>query len=220
MQPVELEGSRVNGNQVAGGNIAYGASVQYSAAGEVVATVTGANEDQLSCAGIAVDDNVENEDNKGFYEDGDLVPLVVGGPARVWLLGGQTVVFGDFLQLSTSLGDDSANLGVFIEETTGTTRTVATRARVFGTSAGSADYDQAITTAESGSKTVTFGAGLVATLGVAVDDYVVIDDDDAAEINRVTAVGSTTITLQNAMTATYDATPICYLLKQIEVELI
>ena len=217
MQPVELDGSRVNGNQVAGGNIAYGAAVQYSAAGEVKAAVTATT---LSMGGIAVDDNVENEDNKGFYEDGDLVPLVVGGPARVWLIGGEATVFADYLKLHTTLGAGTENLGVFMKEGTPKTRTAATRAKVIGTSAGSTDYDQAITTATSGSKTVTFGAGLVATLGVAVDDYVLIDDDDAAEMNRVTAVGSTTITLQNAMTATYDATPVCYLLKQIEVELI
>lgn len=206
------------GEHAAAGRIPFGAGLQYGAADkEVVGAVTATT---LSCVGIAEESAVEM-DTPGFYEDGDAVSIVTGGPCRIWLVGGEVINAGQYLRLSTTLGAGTENLGVFVPASTPDTRSAACHAKAIGGNVGSADYDQVITTATSGSKTVTFGsAAIVTNLGVAVDDYILLDDNDGAEINLVTAVGTTTITLQNAMVNTYDATPKAYLLKQVEVELI
>lgn len=216
MEDVRQEGSRIFGEHAAGGIIPFGAALQYGAAdGEVVAAVTATT---LSCIGIADMDAVE-KDNDGFYADGNPIPIITGGPCNVWLTGGEAAVTGNYLKLQTQFGAGTENLGVFMVD--GNSRTVLSQAKVIGKNVGSADYDQVITTAASGSKTVTFGsAAIITSLGCAVGDYILLEDDDGAEINRVSAIGTTTITLQNAMVNTYDATPKAYTLKQVLVELI
>lgn len=204
------------GEHAAAGRIPFGAAVQGTATSkEVVAAVTTTD---LSCVGI-VEESAQEMDTPGFYEDGDAVSVITSGPCRVWLIGGDVAKTGDFLQLQDTLGAGTENLGVFMLDSE-TARGIESHAKVIGGNVGSADYDQVITTATSGSKTVTFGsAAIVTNLGVAVGDYILLADS-GAEVNLVTAVGTTTITLQNAMVNTYSATPVAYLLKQVEVELL
>ena len=140
-------------------------------------------------------------------------------PAPVAIVVGVIVAFAMF---PGKLGAGTESLGVVIPETTPTTRTAYSVGRVLETDdAGDANYDQLVTSFVG--SVVTFdAAATIAYLDLVEGDYVVIDSDEAAEVNRVVdpLTSATTITMEKDLLASHATNITMYKLVQIEVELI
>ena len=216
---VKTPGSGIIKTGVAASEIPFGAFVTRSADGTIKAQVTNVPYNYL---GVAVDDQRQQMPYDGFYAAGKKVPYVATGTVNVWLLGGQTIDAGDFVRFPATLGAGTESLGVVVPETTATTRTAYSVGRVLETDdAGDADYDQSITSYTGA--VVTFdAAATIAKLDLVEGDYVVIDSDEKAEVNRVLdpLTSATTITMEKDLLSGHTTNPTIYKLVQIEVELI
>jgi len=209
------------GGFVAGGEIPYGALVARSAEGKVKATPTGTTD--LGYIGVALDDEVENRDNPGFYSADTPVPLKVSGPAKFWLIGGKTVQSGDYLKMADTLGAGTENLGVLGPETSKDVKTTKTVARVIGDETsgdvGSADYDQTLEAdATAGENEVELTTAKIASMELVAGDYVILDDNSAGEINRVEKIEDATVTLQNPLKNGYTTAAAATLYKLVQVK--
>lgn len=211
----------LEGSFISGGEVPYGALVARSAEGKVKGTPTGTTD--LGYIGIALDDEVENRDNPGFYSEETPIPLKTAGTAKFWLIGGKTVQSGDFLKMAAALGASTENLGVLGPEASKDTRTVKSIARVTGDETtgdmGSADYDQTLNSdTASGEKVTTLTEAKIASMELVPGDYVVIDDNNAAEINRVVSTSGDDVTLQNAMKNAYTTAAAATMYKLVQVK--
>ena len=216
---VKTPGSGIIKTGVAASEIPFGAFVTRSADGTIKAQVTNTPYNYL---GVAVDDQRQQMPYDGFYAAGKKVPYIATGTANVWLLGGQTIDAGDFVRFPTTLGAGTESLGVVIPEATATTRTAYSVGRVLETyDAGDADYDQPVTSF-AGSVVTFNAAATIAKLDLVEGDYVVIDSDEAAEVNRVVdpLTSAKTITMEKDLLASHAKNITMYKLVQIEVELI
>lgn len=216
---VKTPGSGIIKTGVAASEIPFGAFVTRAADGTIKAQVTNTPYNYL---GVAVDDQRQQMPYDGFYAAGKKVPYIATGTANVWLLGGQTIDAGDFVRFPEKLGAGTESLGVVIPESTPATRTAYSVGRVLETyDAGDADYDQTVTSFVG--SVVTFNAAAtIANLDLVEGDYVVIDSDEAAEVNRVVdpLTSDTTITMEKDLLASHAKNITMYKLVQIEVELI
>ena len=216
---VKTPGSGIIKTGVAASEIPFGAFVTRSADGTIKAQVTNTPYNYL---GVAVDDQRQQMPYDGFYAAGKKVPYIATGTANVWLLGGQTIGAGDFVRFPTALGAGTESLGVVIPESTPATRTAYSVGRVLETyDAGDADYVQEVDSFVG--SVVTFDtAAIIANLDLVEGDYVVIDSDEAAEVNRVVdpLTSDTTITMEKDLLASHATNITMYKLVQIEVELI
>lgn len=209
------------GGFVAGGEIPYGALVARSAEGKVKATPTG--DTDLGFIGVALDDEVENRDNPGFYSADTPTPLKVSGPAKFWLMGGKTVQSGDYLKMAATIGAGTEPIGALGPEDTKDVKTVKTVARVIGDEetgdVGSADYDQTLESdATGGEKEIELTEAKISSMDLVVGDYVVLDDNNAGEINRVAKIDGEFVTLQNAMANSYTTAAAATLYKLVQVK--
>ena len=216
---VKTPGSGIIKTGVAASEIPFGAFVTRSADGTIKAQVTNAPYNYL---GVAVDDQRQQMPYDGFYAAGKKVPYIATGTANVWLLGGQTIDAGDFVRFPTTLGAGTESLGVVIPETDPIIRTAYSVGRVLETyDAGDANYDQLVDSFVG--SVVTFNAAAtIAKLDLVEGDYVVIDSDEAAEVNRVVdpLTSAKTITMEKDLLASHANSITMYKLVQIEVELI
>jgi len=216
---VKTPGSGIIKTGVAASEIPFGAFVTRSADGTIKAQVSNKPYTYL---GVAVDDQRQQMPYDGFYAAGKKVPYIATGTANVWLLGGQTIDAGDFVRFPTTLGAGTESLGVVIPEAVPATRTASSVGRVLETyDAGDENYDQTVTSFIG--SVVTFdAAATIAKLDLVEGDYVVIDSDEAAEVNRVVdpLTSATTITMEKDLLASHDKNITMYKLVQIEVELI
>ncbi len=217
MIPVRQDGKTV-GDFVAGARTAYGAVVVRTAA----ETAKGAAGSATGILGVACDRQQPGA-TPGFYEQYDLMDIQIDGIAMFWLLGGLTIQSGNYFKVGT-LGAGTENLGIIIPEpSTPNVRTVASIGRVVGGATygdvGNAGYDQVlVANAAIGDTTLTLDAGKMTALGLVAGDYIAIGDTDSAEINIVESVTSTTITVQNPLTAAFTtaATATVYKLTQVK----
>lgn len=211
-------GIMTSGIVASGQVVAYGTFVRRSADGTIYMVPTGDNIHGF--LGIANDDII-HQDYDGFYAAGKKVPIIIGGSANAWLLGGEVVYSGDYLKFPAALGAGTEGLGVLAPETT-LTKTLDSVARYIGVNdAGDADYDQTI--ASISGDTVTFGlAANLADLDLSEGDLVVIDSDEAAEVNMVAnpAASSTTCTMSRTPLASHANAIKMYKLVQINVQLL
>ena len=214
---VKTGGSRdiVTGVVASGQDVAFGAFVKRAADGYIMMTNSGSN--VAGYIGVAADDAV-GKDVDGFYSAGDVVPIITSGIANAWLLGGEVVYTGNYLKFPGTLGVGTEGVGVLAPETAG--KTVYSVAKYVGRNdAGNAGYAQAVS-AISG-KTLTC-SGLVASLDLAEGDYVVIDSNEAAEVNMVDdpAASTTTFTVAKTPLASHATGIKVYKLVQIPVQLV
>lgn len=216
---VKTPGSGIIKTGVAASEIPFGAFVTRSADGTIKAQVSNKPYTYL---GVAVDDQRQQMPYDGFYAAGKKVPYIATGTANVWLLGGDTVDAGDFVRFPEKLGAGTESLGVVSVESAATTRTASSVGRVLETyDAGDADYDQPVTSF-AGSVVTFNAAATIAKLDLVEGDYVVIDSDEAAEVNRVVdpLTSDRTITMEKDLLASHVDNITMYKLVQIEVELI
>lgn len=222
--PINQDDGRLLNGFVAGAPIAYGAMVERTAAG----TVKGCAGAGLDYLGVAVEREVENETNPGFYNTGDVVLIKPNGWAMCWLMGGTTSTTNAYLKLGGgAYGATTEAVGFLIPEATPATRTVNSTGRNIGDTTtgdvGHADFDQVlVANAAVGDLTLTLDAAKMLALALIPGDYIVIDSDAAQEVNRVESVTTTTITLQNPCAAAYTtaATGTVYKLRQVKTLLL
>lgn len=138
----------------------------------------------------------------GFFEQYEQVPIVDGvGYALVTPNGSNVNVdLGDFLEVAV-LGDGTPGYHGLLEEagsTTGTTFTVATVAKALqSVTMGSDSYKIPAADVSIGDTTVTMTSGEIATMGIAVGDYINLEDlNGNCQTNRVAALSATVITLE------------------------
>lgn len=208
MDPVNVNAFDILGEMVAAGKIAFGAAVAYAAAGTVKATID--IDVSQNLLGIADWDMVE-KDEDGFYSQYDVVPIIPAGRCRVWVTSNEAakedILAGDYLEIADLGGTNSLTVGALQQmgaesgTCTGAVREIESIAKAVE-SATLTDIEPA-TLSE---KTVTLAAGDIVTLGLAVGDYVILEDGShEAEMNRIAALPTTTTaTLQftpNAITA-------------------
>ena len=221
MEPVNVNALNITGRFAAAGKIAFGAIVQRSADGEVKACLA----NTAARIGIADWDNTE-KDVDGFYSDGDAVPIITSGVARVWMLGGTASQSGDFVKIVTTgiVGNDAEYIGICTEEATATTNTANSIGRIIGEDVGSADYDQLVeSTAAAGQKDITMTAAKMTALNLSPGDYILVSDlGVGSEVQVVDSVTSDTITVKENLVFTYTAAAdtIVYRLDQAEVALL
>ena len=212
-------GSGIIKTGLAATEIPFGAFVTRSADGTIKAQITNVPYNYL---GVAVDDARKQVPYDGFYAAGKKVPYVVNGIVNVWLLGGQTVDAGDFVRFPTTLGLGTEGLGVVIPESSPTARTLYSVGRVTECAdAGDANYAQVISSYSGAG--VTFGsAALLTDFALVEGDYVVIDSDEHAEVNRVTDPATSTVkcTMEKDLLAGHSTNKTMYKLVPIEIELI
>ena len=210
-------GRIITGTVASGQSVAYGAFVMRSADGYIRMVDTGTN--VHGYLGVANDDVVQHTYD-GFYDAYDLVPIISTGAANAWLLGGQTVNSGDYLKFPGTLGAGTEGVGVLIPES-GATRTLDSVARYIGEDdAGSADYDQTVSSISGSTLTIDSAAHLTA-LALAEGDAIIIDSDEAAEFNVIAnpAASTTTCTTVKAPLASHATAIKIYKLVQIPVML-
>ena len=168
------------------------------------------------------DDQRQQVPYDGFYAAGKTVPYVATGTANVWLLGGQTIDAGNFVRFPATLGLGTESLGVVVPESSVNVRTAYSVGRVLEVAdAGDADYDQTI--ASYSGDAVTFGsAGALSALDLVEGDYVVIDSNEHAEVNRVVDPAYSTVIckMEKDLLAGHTTSITMYKLVPIEVELI
>jgi hypothetical protein len=217
---VKNSGSGIeNTGIVASGQVvAFGTFVRRSADGYIKMVPTGTN--VHGYLGIAKND-VNQHMYDGFYSAGETLPIIQSGSAYAWLLGGQVVYSGDYLKFPTALGAGTEGIGVLYPETT-VTKTLDTVAKYIGRNdAGSADYDQTVSSISGDTLTIDSAAHLTA-LNLSEGDLVVIDSNEAAEVSMILdpAASTTTCTVTRTPLATHANAIKIYKLVQINVQMV
>jgi hypothetical protein len=217
------------GSHAAASLIAFGAACAYAAAGTVQATIDIAVSQNL--IGIADEDDVEKTE-PGFYSQYDAVPLITAGRCRPWVTANHTAAVtigaGDYLEVADLGGTNALTVGVLQEmggeggSGTGAVREATSIARTLEDitlkKLEVVGADVAV-----GATTVTMDATKMTALDLAVGDYVLLEDVTAnCMMNRVSAVTTTTFTLQVASTVALTAgdNDVVHKLEQVQAVLI
>lgn len=226
MMPVSINPQNIIGSHAAASQIAFGAVVQTAAAGTVQSVV----EPLGNIAGVVVNDNVEKTVD-GFYAQYDMVPIITGGTCRAWVIANhaahEDIALGDFLECAVGAASTFTRpMGILqaMDAETGA-KTADIRQLV---SVAQALDDATLFDAEplsvelsAGSQTATLIAGNITNLALSVGDYVMFEDlNGSAEINRVTATTSTTISLLIPSVGVYAIADVVHRMVQVEVNLI
>lgn len=210
-------GPILTGVVASGKDVAYGAFVRRSADGYIKMVPTGSA--VHGYLGVANDDIVQHTYD-GFYDAYNRVPIITSGIVYAWLLGGQVALSGDYLKFPTTLGAGTEGLGVLYPETT-LTRTVDSVARmVQKDDAGDTDYDQVVSSI-SGAELTLSSAGALTALDLVEGDMIVIDSDEAAEMNMIAEPDTSTTKCTTVKTplASHATSIKIYKLEQIMVML-
>lgn len=177
---------------VAASRIAPGCLVKRSADGTIA--VDGADDEQFM--GAAGDLSLANDETPGFFTQYDNVPVMTAGRARLRLLGGGS-------DCTNGMWLASARDGLVEIEGSGDRGLNSVAKCVNVADIEVSDYSSAITTAATGTKTVV----VASTTNFSAGDYVNIKDDNASENALIKTVDSTTqVTLETALSATYETT--------------
>lgn len=218
MKNVKVNAFDIRSGFAAGARTPFGAICTRSADGIAKPIITGAT--VVDYIGVAPEDMVTKTVD-GFYSQYDTLPLIPAGVVQAWLLGGETIDSGNYLKAPAALGAGSEFLGVLAPEASAKVKTAKSLARCVGADVGDANYDQTVDSISA--KVLTFAsAAVMAHLDLAEGDYVVIDSDEAAEVNRIDdpAVSTTTCSVQLDPAATHANAIKIYKLVQAEVLLI
>lgn len=217
----------------AAGVIPFGAFVYRSASGRVKATLSGLsaiwNESEPTFVGVALGDNVEDENNPGFYTSNDMVPIAASPGTQVnVLVRGSTsqIGMGDFLYPSTAMcgltnpgtlnrmneGTTSLLLSNLSKESiSGKKYAVAKALEELDTSNGHfGNIPYALSAASSGT-TLSFNASGLSSLKPNVGDYILHGSHGTGfKVNRIKKIAGRVITTQNVITTSQATTTKIY----------
>jgi len=226
MMPVNINAQNISGSHAAASQIAFGAVVISAAAGTLKSTLAPVH----NVVGIAMNDEVEKTVD-GFYAQYDQLPVVTSGSARAWVIANhataEDIAIGDFLECVVGAASTFTRPIGVLQAMDAETGTKTADVRQLGSVAKALDdatlFDCEPLSVEltAGTKTATLSAGNITNLDLSVGDYVMFEDlDGSAEINRVTATTSTTISLLIPSVGTYAIADVVHKMIQVEVELI
>jgi hypothetical protein len=160
-----------------------------------------AAETQTSILGIAGNrpEGLTKGKYDGFFEQYEQVPIIdTVGYALVRNNSGDfNIDVGDFLEVCVC-GDGTPGAHGILEEAgshDGTVFTIATVAKALqSVTMGAKSYKVPASSVAVGESSATMVAGEIATMGLAVGDYIYIEDDDGnGQVNRVASLTSTVI---------------------------
>ena len=197
---VATTGSNYYVSYPAASRIACGAVVTLSSTTAGSETIAAA-EKQTSILGIAGNrpEGLTKGKYDGFFETYEQVPIVddVGYALVAPNSGATNIDIGDFLEVGI-FGDGTPGAHGVLEEaggTDGTIFTIATVAKALqSVTMGIKSYKTPASSVAIGDTSATMVAGEIATMGIAVGDYIYIEDDNGAGmVNRVASLTSTVI---------------------------
>jgi hypothetical protein len=189
----------------AGGRIPFGAFVQRAGATTVKAAVL---EDSVLPFGVALEDPLGEHTYDGFYESGEPIPIAITGTvnALISTVGNASLICGDYMEIiDITSGTMASGVGVIDEagNSAGQTRSTYSVARMMEDLTLTNAISKAVgVVPTAGDGTITMTSGDPTLMGLQNGDYIIIRDDDGttAQINRVTTVADTLLTLQIPVT--------------------
>ena len=196
---VRTAGTGIVKSYIAGARIPFGAAVIRAGAGTIKPAIL---EDTDLSIGFALEDEEEHT-YSGFYEQYEPVPVAISGTvnALIAAIDDYDLLQGDYLEhIDITSGTMASGVGVLAEAGShaGETRTTHVIAQLLEDLALKDEtYKAPSTTPTAGESTIAMTDGDPTIMGLHVGDYIIIRDSDGttAQINRVTAITDTQLTV-------------------------
>lgn len=219
---VRTAGTGVVKTYIAGARIPFGANVIRAGAGTVKPAIL---EDTDLTIGFALEDEEEHL-YPGFYEQYEPVPVAISGTvnALIAAIDDYDLLAGDYLEHIDITSDTMASgVGVLAEAGShvGETMTTHVIAQLIEDLALKDEtYKAPSTTPTAGESTIAMTDGDPTIMGLHVGDYIIIRDSDGttAQINRVTAITDTQLTVLIPITVA--AADYIHAVRQAEVRIL
>ena len=219
---VRTAGTGIVKTYIAGARIPFGAAVIRAGAGTVKPAIL---KDTDLTIGFALEDEEEHL-YPGFYEKYEPVPVAISGTvnALIAAIDDYDLLAGDYLEhIDITSGTMASGVGVLAEAGThlGETRTTHTIAQLLEDLALKDEtYKAPSTTPTAGESTIAMTDGDPTIMGLHVGDYIIIRDSDGttAQINRVTAITDTQLTVLIPITVA--AADYIHAVRQAEVRIL
>lgn len=212
LRDVTMVGTGRIESRIAAGTMGFGVALIRSAAGKVTAA-TADNTDPGVIVGFSAQpqDGVVL-DKDAFYQatnnsgNPDIVRVIKDGYANLLVCskGAYSLIEGDVLQMAI-LGGAGSGVGVLEEAgaggNVGETMLTTALAKACEDCATASLYQHPSANVTAGDGSITFAAGVIASLGVTVGDYIILATAaGACQLNRVKSLTATVITLELAAT--------------------
>lgn len=191
-------------NYPAASTIPFGAALAFSSATADNETVKAA-EAETSITGFAGNrEYVPKSGYDGFYKQYEAVDIIEGYANALVIPNGTNtnIDLDDFLEVAV-LGDGTPGPHGLLEEAGNSAGTVFTTSVVAqakqSVTMGSKSYKIPASAVTAGDTTITMTAGEIATMGIAVGDYIALEDTAASlgvQVNRVASLTATVIGLE------------------------
>ena len=196
---VRTAGTGIVKTYIAGARIPFGANVIRAGAGTVKPAML---EDTDLTIGFALGDEEEHL-YPGFYEQYEPVPVAISGTvnALIAAIDDYDLLAGDYLEhIDLTSGTMASGVGVLAEAGShaGETMTTHVIAQLIEDLALKDEtYKAPSSTPTAGESTIAMTDGDPTIMGLHVGDYIIIRDSDGttAQINRVTAITDTQLTV-------------------------
>ena len=219
---VRTAGTGIVKTYIAGARIPFGAAVIRAGAGTVKPAIL---KDTDITIGFALEDEEEHL-YPGFYEKYEPVPVAISGTvnALIAAIDDYDLLAGDYLEhIDLTSGTMASGVGVLAEAGThvGETRTTHTIAQLLEDLALKDEtYKAPSSTPTAGESTIAMTDGDPTIMGLHVGDYIIIRDSDGttAQINRVTAITDTQLTVLIPITVA--AADYIHAVRQAEVRIL
>jgi len=220
--------------------IPFGAFVYRSASGRVKPTLSGLsavfNNTEPVLLGVALSDNIEDENNPGFYTSNDEIPVAAspGRQVNVLVRGNTTQVqLGDMLYPNAQSHLKTGKLGIIrmatlsaalsnVTDETLNVRSYAV-AKALEELETSANYYGNVKHAVSGAantNTLSFNSSGFSALGVKAGDYIINGSAGNWQLNRVKKTAGYVVTTQDTITKSQAVTTPVYKLVPLRAVLL
>jgi len=219
---VRTAGTGIVKTYIAGARIPFGAAVIRAGAGTVKPAIL---KDTDLTIGFALEDEEEHL-YPGFYEQYEPVPVAISGTvnALIAAIDDYDLLAGDYLEhIDLTSGTMASGVGVLAEAGShaGETMTTHVIAQLLEDLALKDEtYKAPSTTPTAGESTIAMTDGDPTIMGLHVGDYIIIRDSDGttAQINRVTAITDTQLTVLIPITVA--AADYIHAVRQAEVRIL
>ena len=219
---VRTAGTGIVKTYIAGARIPFGAAVIRAGAGTVKPAIL---KDTDLTIGFALEDEEEHL-YPGFYEKYEPVPVAISGTvnALIAAIDDYDLLAGDYLEhIDLTSGTMASGVGVLAEAGShaGETMTTHVIAQLLEDLALKDEtYKAPSSTPTAGESTIAMTDGDPTIMGLHVGDYIIIRDSDGttAQINRVTAITDTQLTVLIPITVA--AADYIHAVRQAEVRIL
>lgn len=232
LKDVTMVGTGQIVSRIAAGYIGFGVALKRSAAGKVQAA-TADNSDPGVIVGFSAQpqDGVVL-DKDGFYQaannsgNPDIVRVIKDGYATLLVCskGAYSIIEGDVLEMAI-LGGAGSGVGVLEEAgaggNVGETMVSTALAKACEDCATASLYQHPASNVTAGDPSITFAAGVIASLGAAVGDYIILATAaGSCQLNRVKSLTATVMTLELAATVATQTSDYVYKVLQCKCKIL